>query len=103
MLAVRHEGTMIASALIYRVAPGRDVAQFWGDARHDLKVSPMNFLAHEVVGHALDTGCSFLDLGISTDHGDPNHGLIQFKRSIGARSEIRPEYVNRDLARLVDK
>ena len=30
-----------------------------------------------------------LDLGISTTDGVPNAGLIQFKRSIGARSEVR--------------
>lgn len=102
MLAVHHDNDMVASALVYRVAAGRDVVQFWGDAHHQLPTSPMNFLVQAVVDHGLTTGCDFLDLGISTDHGQPNHGLIQFKRSIGASSEIRMELQQSDLRRAIE-
>lgn len=91
MVVVDDVDNVCAAALLYRVAPGRDVVQYWGDAKHSLPNSPMNFLVREVVHHALETGCRFLDLGISTDHGEPNHGLIQFKRSVGARAETRLE------------
>jgi hypothetical protein len=94
MIAARtSDGVVCASALIYRIAPGHDVVQYWGDAGHQLAHSPMPLLARDVVEHSLATGGRFLDLGISTDHGVPNHGLIQFKRSIGGVAEIRLEVV----------
>jgi hypothetical protein len=49
----------------------------------------MNLLVRDVVDHSLTTGAHVLDLGISTTDGVPNAGLVQFKRSIGAASEVR--------------
>lgn len=81
---------IVAAALVYRVAAGRDVVQFWGDdPRHGLPASPMNLLVREVVQSSIQTGANVLDLGISTEGGVPNGGLCRFKRSIGARAEPR--------------
>lgn len=89
MLVVEHDGRIVGAALIYRVGRGRDVVQYWGDSGHDLPRSPMPFLVEAVVADALARGAQFVDIGISTDHGDPNLGLIQFKRSVGCLSEVR--------------
>lgn len=101
LVARTADGGVCASALLYRIAPGHDVVQYWGDADHTLPSSPMALLARDVVSHSIDTGARFLDLGISTDHGVPNHGLIQFKRSIGAVAEVRIEVVG-DMASVLD-
>jgi hypothetical protein len=78
-----------AAALVYRVGVRRDMVQFWGDNPGVEGRSPMNVLARDVVGHCIDTGARTLDLGISTENGRPNGGLCQFKRSIGAKPEVR--------------
>ena len=93
LLAVDHEGTLVAAALVYRVLPGRDLVQYWGDAHHGLPLSPMNLLVRAVVEHALASGSETVDIGISSEHGVPNHGLIQFKRAVGCL--IEPRYVLR--------
>lgn len=89
MVVARSAGVVCAAALVYRIAAERDLVQYWGDACHTLPYSPMNLLVRDVVAHSLATGARVLDLGISTTDGVPNAGLIQFKRSIGARSEVR--------------
>ena len=101
MLVVSSDDTVCAAALLYRIGARRDVVQYWGDAGHELVSSPMNFLVREVVAHCVETGSEYIDLGISTDHGEPNHGLIQFKRSVGARSEVRLEVACPDLPRFL--
>jgi len=93
LLAVDHGGVMVAAALIYRVAPRRDLVQYWGDAHHELPLSPMNRLVAAVVEHALASGTETVDIGISSEDGVPNHGLIQFKRAVGC--SIEPRYVLR--------
>lgn len=82
-------GRVVAAALVYRVGRSRDVVQFWGDSGHGLAYSPMNLLVRDVVDHAIRTGAKVLDLGISTEGGEPNGGLCRFKRSVGARAEPR--------------
>ena len=49
----------------------------------------MNVLAHALVERALGEGVRSLDIGPSSIDGVPDQGLIQFKRSIGAREDLR--------------
>ena len=85
---LHHAGHPVASALLYRLRPDIELVEYWGD-HHDLPRSPMNRLAEEVCGQAIDEGIRLVDLGISSVDGEPNHGLIQFKQSIGATAELR--------------
>lgn len=90
LLLAHRDFDIVAAALVYRVGAGRDVVQFWGDDPHaKLPCSPMNLLVREVVAHSIATGATRLDLGISTEGGEPNGGLCRFKRSIGATAELR--------------
>ncbi len=88
-----HGGRSCAAALLYRVAPGRELVVYWGDAGHDLPRSPMNVLALRLVELALAEGARTLDLGISSVDGVPDQGLIQFKRSVLARESLRLDLV----------
>jgi hypothetical protein len=83
-----HAGQPVASALLYRLRPDIELVEYWGDS-HDLGRSPMNRLAEEVCGRAIDEGVRLVDLGISSVEGSPDAGLIQFKQSIGATAELR--------------
>ncbi|SDJ53075.1 Acetyltransferase (GNAT) domain-containing protein [Frankineae bacterium MT45] len=103
MFALRHghgEGSqLVAAALVYRVAPGRDLVVAWGDSEHELKRSPMMLLAYRLVERAIADGVGVIDLGISNEpelrlhEGGsglvPNSGLVQFKRSVLAKIEPR--------------
>lgn len=95
MLAIASEGSVCAAALLYRVAPGRDLVQYWGDSAHALPQSPMNLLVHAVVEHSIASGAATVDIGISSEDGVPNHGLIQFKRSVGCQIEPRLRFEGR--------
>ncbi len=88
-MQILYHGTRpVAAALVYRIAPSRDYVVAWGDD-HRLEHSPMNALAFHVVERSLTDSVTLLDLGISSEQGRPNHGLIQFKQSIGARPSLR--------------
>ena len=89
MFLMTHDGRPCAAALLYRVAPRRELVVYWGDAGHDLPRSPMNLLALRLVETALAEGAATLDLGISSVDGVPDQGLIQFKRSVLARESLR--------------
>jgi hypothetical protein len=89
MAVLEHAGRPCAAALTYRLLPARELVVYWGDADHALPRSPMNVLAHALVERALGEGVRSLDIGPSSIDGVPDQGLIQFKRSIGAREDLR--------------
>ncbi len=93
MLTVQdpHSGQIVAASVVYRIGRGRDYVVYWGDAGHDLRCSPMPLLAVSVLRHALEHGAELVDLGISSEQGQANPGLVQFKRSVGAQLELRHE------------
>ena len=93
MTALEHAGEPCAAALTYRVVPGRELVVYWGDAGHALARSPMNVLALRLVERALAEGVRSLDIGTSSVAGVPDQGLIQFKRSVGARESLRLDLV----------
>jgi hypothetical protein len=92
---LRHDGAPCAAALVYRVAPRRELVVYWGDAGHALARSPMNVLALRLVETVMAEGALSLDLGLSSVAGVPDQGLIQFKRSVGARESLRLDLVRR--------
>jgi hypothetical protein len=95
MVVLRHGDAVVAAALLYRADPGREVVVRWGDHGHELPHSPMYLLAERVVDLVGSEGATRLDLGISTDGGVPNPGLVQFKRAVGADAELRLDLVRR--------
>jgi hypothetical protein len=92
---LRHDGAPCAAALLYRVTPRRELVVYWGDAGHALPRSPMNMLALGLVETVMAEGALSLDLGLSSVAGVPDQGLIQFKRSVGARESLRLDLVRR--------
>jgi hypothetical protein len=97
-----HRGVPVAAALNYDVRPGVRLVVAWGDSDHGLPKSPMLVLAHQLIAWALVDGITTLDLGISNrpvpgPQGglDPDLGLVQFKRSLLARTEPRMTVVRR--------
>ncbi|WP_372790162.1 GNAT family N-acetyltransferase [Paraconexibacter sp.] len=92
---LRHDDVPVAAALTYRASPTAELVVAWGDAGHDLPRSPMPVLVLRLVERAIAEGLRALDLGTSTlpdpsGRRVPNDGLVQFKRILGARAELRP-------------
>jgi lipid II:glycine glycyltransferase (peptidoglycan interpeptide bridge formation enzyme) len=84
------EGTAIAAALVFKVAA--DVVQviYWGDLPDYSELKTMNFLSYKLFGFYKEKGIGVIDIGPSTEDSVPNHGLCEFKESIGCN--IQPKY-----------
>ena len=87
----------IASAIIFHVAAGIVQVIYWGDLPDYSRYKTMNFLSYSVLKHYSNTGIHTVDIGPSTEHSEPNHGLAEFKESIGC--DIHPKYT---FTRLID-
>lgn len=80
---VRMNDIIIAAALVYAVS--KDVAQivYWGDLPQYATLRPTNYISYKLLEQYVKKGYKYLDVGISTEEGQPNFGLCDFKESIG--------------------
>ncbi len=87
------EGSLAASAIIYQCHPAICYAVFWGDNETGRPLRAMGFLVFQLWSHYKRCGYSYMDLGISTEQGNPNEGLINFKESHDATSSLNYKYL----------
>ena len=87
------DGVMVASAIFYRSHPDICYAVFWGDNEKGRPLRAMDYLAFELWSFYKELGYEYIDLGISTENGNPNEGLLRFKESHESTSSLRYRFV----------
>jgi lysylphosphatidylglycerol synthetase-like protein (DUF2156 family) len=80
---------IVASAIFYRYHSEICYAVFWGDNEKGRPLRAMDFLIFNLFSYYKEAGFTYIDLGISTENGIPNEGLLRFKESHEAVSSLR--------------
>jgi hypothetical protein len=83
------DGKIVASAICYRSHPEICYAVFWGDNEAGRPLRAMDFISFNLWSHYKGQGFKYIDLGISTESGNPNEGLLRFKESHDCSSSLR--------------
>jgi hypothetical protein len=89
---VNKEGTSIAAAIVFHVANQVVQVIYWGDLPQYAECKTMNFLSYKVFQYYKQQGIAIIDIGPSTEDSVPNHGLCEFKESIGCDINIKTEF-----------
>lgn len=84
---------IVASAIFYRFHPKICYAVFWGDNEAGRPLRAMDFLVFSLWSYYKNLGFRYVDLGISTESGSPNEGLLRFKESHEAVSSLRYKFI----------
>jgi len=83
------DGTKLLSAAIcVRVKPDVQYVYAWGDSG-DSEFAPTIMLASHIYDHCLTNKIRIMDIGISTENGVPNLGLMKFKENLGFKQSIK--------------
>ncbi|MCB0806728.1 MAG: hypothetical protein KDC05_13095, partial [Bacteroidales bacterium] len=64
-------------------------AVFWGDSENGRPLRAMDFMLFNLWNHYKDRKFKYIDLGISTESGIPNSGLLRFKETHDCTSSLR--------------
>lgn len=83
------DGQMAASAIIYRFTDLISNTVFLGDNETGRPLRAMDFLVFNLWSHYKASGFEKIDLGISTEAGIPNEGLLRFKETHECISSLR--------------
>lgn len=83
------EGSLVAGGVFYR--GHKDIVQgiFWGDSEEGRPLRAIDFLSYKIWNYYKECGFKAIDLGISTEEGIPNEGLLRFKESHNSFSSLR--------------
>jgi len=88
--AVQDKNNQInASAIIYRTHKSIVYLVFWGDNKIGRPQRAMDFCIFNLLNYYKQCGYKYLDIGISTEKGIPNEGLLRFKETHEAISSLR--------------
>jgi len=83
---------IVASALVFHLSTNIVRVVYWGDLPEFSNYKTMNFLSYNIFKYYTEIGIDFIDIGHSTVDSIPNHGLCEFKESIGCNLSILNEY-----------
>lgn len=83
------DNKILASAIFYQSHSEICYAVFWGDNELGRPLRAMDFLAFNLWLYYKKLGYRYIDLGISTETGQPNEGLLRFKESHESISSLR--------------
>ncbi|MBS1534235.1 MAG: hypothetical protein JST78_04090 [Bacteroidetes bacterium] len=89
---VKKETDDIAAAVVFHVADGIVQVVYWGDLPAYAECKTMNFLSYHLFEYYQKKGIRIIDIGPSTENSIPNHGLCEFKESIGCSIGIKTEF-----------
>ncbi len=96
MFAVYRDGSlqdMVAAAVCLALTPSVLYVLYWGDVDGMRGYSPIAMLAANIYSFGAERGFTLLDVGIASLHGEPNHGLVNFKRNLGCTESLKLEMV----------
>ena len=80
---------MIAASICIAVDKAVHYVFYWGEIDGYQNPSPIPFLAQGLYSHCQENGFRLMDVGTATIKGNPNHGLIRFKRSLGLEASLK--------------
>ena len=83
---------IVASAIFYRSLPDICFAVFWGDNEVGRPLRAMDFLTFSLWNYYKKLEFKYIDLGISTEAGIPNEGLLRFKESHESVSSLKYKF-----------
>ncbi|MDJ0036565.1 GNAT family N-acetyltransferase [Pantoea allii] len=83
--SLKREQDLLAGAICLVLDSDNLYVFYWGENPEFRKDSTIVKLAEGIYLNALEAGFSTLDIGTSTNHSEPNQGLINFKENIGCQ------------------
>jgi hypothetical protein len=89
VFTLRDGSTIVALTVTVRINE-RILYNFYpADTDEYLSYSPTVMVTQGLYDYCRDKGYGLLDLGVSTDRGAPNYGLIRFKKNLGAQASLK--------------
>lgn len=85
--------TVVAAALVYDVTERISQVIYWGDEPGFSQYRVMNYFTYKVFEHYHLRGVEMLDIGPSSEEGEPNIGLCEFKESIGCKASPKFTFI----------
>jgi len=80
---------LVSAGIFYQFSENIAFALFWGDNEAGRPLRAMDFLSFKLWSHYKEKGLSYIDLGISTESGIPNEGLLRFKETHESISSVK--------------
>ncbi|MBD2725717.1 hypothetical protein H6G96_05130 [Nostoc sp. FACHB-892] len=86
---VFNKDVIVCSSICVVINPFILYVYAWGDIDNMQNYSPITLLANYIYEYAQKKAFQLIDLGTSTVLGEPNIGLMQFKKNLGCQESLK--------------
>ena len=86
---VFNQDIIVCSSICIVINPLILYVYAWGDIDNMQNYSPITLLANYIYEYAQKKAFQIVDLGTSTVLGEPNIGLIKFKKNLGCQESLK--------------
>ncbi|MFN6525433.1 hypothetical protein [Nostoc sp. ChiSLP03a] len=100
LFGVFNKNTIVCSSICVVINPLILYVYAWGDIDNMQNYSPITLLANYIYEYAQKKAFKLLDLGTSTILGEPNIGLMQFKKNLGCQESLKL-FFSKDSKRMI--
>lgn len=83
------EGKVVGASIFYRGHEKIIQGVFMGDDMEKRNLGTMNYMYSNIYEYYKELGYEYIDLGVSSLEGEPNHGLIRFKELHNSKTSLR--------------
>ncbi|MDZ8035333.1 hypothetical protein [Nostoc sp. DedSLP04] len=102
LFGVFNKNTIVCSSICVVINPLILYVYAWGDIENMQNYSPITLLANHIYEYAQKKAFKVLDLGTSTILGEPNIGLMQFKKNLGCQESLKLSF-SKNFKRIIFK
>lgn len=88
MFGVYDGSKLLSAAICIRIKPDVLYVYAWGDSG-DSEYAPTIMLASHIYDHCRTNKIRIMDVGIATEFGVPNYGLMKFKENLGFEQSLK--------------
>ena len=82
-------GNIVGASIFYRGHEKIIQGVFMGDDMEKRNLGTMNYMYSNIYEYYKELGYEYIDLGVSSLEGEPNHGLIRFKELHNNKTSLR--------------
>lgn len=94
LFSIQKDKQIAAAAICIQLEPHVLYVFYWGHLKTYQKDSPVVLLAKAIYSFCQEhSSITLMDVGTSTENGQPNAGLIQFKKSLGFTPSVKLKMV----------
>lgn len=89
LFSIQHDDEIVCASIVVSICSKVAYLYSWANNDKYKSISPSTYLTNQMIIYFFENNYDYLDMGIATELGIPNFGLMNFKRKLGSKTTTK--------------